>query len=48
MKNKDYAIHCNNGNNIYFGGGHDFYVYNDFKTVGSNLGVSYDITGYNV
>ena len=31
-----------------FGAGRDFYVYCNFKTLSSNLGVAYDITGFNV
>ena len=42
-----YAIICNKDYGPIFGY-NDFYVYNDFKTLGSNLGFTYDITGYNV
>ena len=48
MKNKDLAIYCGKGCGPRFGGGHDFYFNDDFKSVGSNLGYSYDITGYNI
>ena len=48
MKNKGYAIYSYYSNGIYFGSGADFYVNDDFKRLYSNLGVSYDITGYNV
>ena len=47
MKYKDYAIYSYYSNGIYFGSA-DFYVNNDFKTLYSNLGVSYDITSYKV
>ena len=48
MKVKDYAIYCYYSYGPNFGGGRDFYVNTDFKTVSSYLGHSYDITGYNV
>ena len=48
MKNKDYAIYCGKDYGPVFGSGYDFNVFSDFKSLGSNLGCSYDITGYNV
>ena len=48
MKNEDKAIKCDKYCGPIFGGGCDFYVSSDFKSVSCSLGHSYDITGYNV
>ena len=48
MKNKSHASYTYYDYGIYFGGGFDFYVITDFKTLGSTLGHLYDITGYNI
>ena len=48
MKNKDTSIYCYKNFGPIFGSGSDFIVFNDFKSVSSNLGHSYDITGYYV
>lgn len=46
MENKDYAIYCFVCYGPYIG--YDFKVDNDFKALDSNLGGSYDLTGYDV
>ena len=50
MRDKDKAILCRLDYGPIFGEGYenDFWVETDFKSVGSNLGHTYDISGYNV
>ncbi|KAM3132641.1 hypothetical protein pb186bvf_015313 [Paramecium bursaria] len=48
LKNKDNTTCCNRDYGPIFGAGHDFCVQCNFKQVSSDLGQSYDITGYYV
>ncbi|KAM3140487.1 hypothetical protein pb186bvf_007467 [Paramecium bursaria] len=48
LKNNQYTIYCIQDNGPTFGSDHDFYINNNFQTLGSNLGQAYDISGYNV
>ena len=46
MKKSQFAIFCGSDYGPKFGS--DFYIQNDFKTIGSILGSHYDTTGYKI
>ncbi|KAM3140472.1 hypothetical protein pb186bvf_007452 [Paramecium bursaria] len=48
QKNKERTIYCRHDCGPSFGTGMDFYSAKDFTQIGSLLGVTFDITGYNV